>query len=101
MISVLEATQSMLNVSLYIGFVVIGISLFLMMYQIIKGPNNANRAVALDTIAVNLMAIAGLLAIYLVTDKFNDIILMIGILAFLGTLAIAKFYEEGVIIDRD
>lgn len=101
MISVLEATQTLLNVSLHIGFIVVGVSLLLMMYQIIKGPNNANRAVALDTIAVNLMAVAGLLAIYLVTDKLNDIILMIGILAFLGTLAIAKFYEEGVIIDRD
>lgn len=47
------------------------------------------------------MALAGVLAIHLVTTKLNDIILLIGILLFIGTIALAKFLEKGVIIDRD
>lgn len=63
--------------------------------------DNADRAVALDTMGINLMAFAGLTAIHLVTTKLNDVILLIGILLFIGTIAIAKFIEKGVIIDRN
>ncbi|WP_156291142.1 monovalent cation/H+ antiporter complex subunit F [Oceanobacillus salinisoli] len=100
MSEVLELTENILEISIWIGFLAIAISLILLMYQIIVGPHNVERAVALDTIGINLMAIAVLLSIYLVTDKLNDIVLLIGILAFLGTVGIAKYLEEGVIIDR-
>ncbi|WP_068674401.1 monovalent cation/H+ antiporter complex subunit F [Oceanobacillus sp. Castelsardo] len=98
---VLALTDHLVKISVWIGFLVISISVILLMYQTIVGPENVDRAVALDTIAVNLMAVAGLLAIYLVTDKLNDIVLLIGVLAFLGTVGIAKYLEEGVIIDRN
>ena len=98
---VLALTESLVKISVWIGFLVISISVILLMYKTIVGPENVDRAVALDTIAVNLMAVAGLLAIYLVTDKLNDVVLLIGILAFLGTVGIAKYLEEGVIIDRN
>ncbi len=80
--------------------IVISISLLLLLYRAVKGPTNADRAVALDAIGINLMALAGLLAVLLVTTKFNDVILLIGILLFIGTVAIAKFLEKGVIIER-
>ncbi|RKQ37861.1 monovalent cation/H+ antiporter complex subunit F [Oceanobacillus halophilus] len=97
---VLYLTEQILELSVTIGFIAIAVSLILLMYQIIVGPNNVERAVALDTIGINLMAVATLLSIYLVTDKLNDVVLLIGILAFLGTVGIAKYLEEGVIIDR-
>ncbi|WP_420825723.1 Na(+)/H(+) antiporter subunit F1 [Thalassobacillus pellis] len=81
--------------------IVISISLIILMYRAIKGPTNPDRAVALDTIGINLMAIAGLMAILLITTQLNDVILLIGILLFIGTVAIAKFLEKGVIIERD
>ncbi|WP_407701380.1 Na(+)/H(+) antiporter subunit F1 [Virgibacillus senegalensis] len=71
------------------------------MVRAIKGPTNPDRAVALDAIGINLMALVGLIAILLVTTKLNDIVLLIGILLFIGTIALAKFIEKGVIIDRD
>ncbi|WP_085991836.1 monovalent cation/H+ antiporter complex subunit F [Oceanobacillus senegalensis] len=98
---ILEITNNIVEISVTIGFLAIAISLAILMYQIIIGPDNAIRAIALDTIGANLMAVAGLLSIYLVTDKLNDVVLLIGILAFLGTVGIAKYYEEGAIIDRN
>ncbi|TLS39323.1 Na(+)/H(+) antiporter subunit F1 [Pseudalkalibacillus caeni] len=79
---------------------VIAVSTLFLLYRAIKGPSNPDRAVALDTIGVNLMAITGILAIKLKTTFFNDVILLIGILAFIGTVALAKFLEKGVIIER-
>ncbi|MCA0992852.1 Na(+)/H(+) antiporter subunit F1 [Bacillus hwajinpoensis] len=91
---------SLLSTVSTICIVIIAISTLFLLYRAIKGPSNPDRAVALDTIGINLMAIAGILAIKLETEYFNDIILLIGILAFIGTVAIAKFLEKGVIIER-
>ncbi|WP_369405125.1 monovalent cation/H+ antiporter complex subunit F [Piscibacillus salipiscarius] len=74
---------------------------FLLLIRAIIGPSNADRAVAIDTIGVNMMAITALVAIHLVTDKLNDVVLLIGILLYIGTIAVAKFIEKGVVIDRN
>lgn len=79
--------------------IVVAISITILLIQVIKGPTNPDRAVALDALGLNLMAIAGFVAIILVTTKLNDVILLIGILLFIGTLALAKYLEKGVIID--
>ncbi|RCW65288.1 Na(+)/H(+) antiporter subunit F1 [Saliterribacillus persicus] len=79
----------------------ITVSIGLLLYRVIKGPTNPDRAVALDAIGINLMALAGLTAIMLVTTRLNDVVLLIGILLFIGTIALAKYLEKGVIIDRD
>lgn len=99
--SLLIITEKILDVSVIICVIGIAVSLIFLLYRILSGPSNADRAVALDAIGVNLMGLAALLAILLVTSKLNDVVLLIGILLFIGTLAIAKFLEKGVIIDRD
>ncbi|QGH35046.1 Na(+)/H(+) antiporter subunit F1 [Gracilibacillus salitolerans] len=81
--------------------IVITISITLLLYRVVIGPTNPDRAVALDAIGINLMGMAGLVAIMLVTTRLNDVILLIGILLFIGTIALAKYLEKGVIIDRD
>lgn len=91
----------MLAITVWICLIVIAISMILLVYRAVKGPTNPDRAVALDTIGVNLVAMVALLAIQLETTEFNDIILLIGILAFIGTVALAKFLEKGVIIERN
>lgn len=84
-----------------ICLIVTAISIIILLYRAIKGPSNPDRAVALDAIGINLIAMTGILAIHLDTIEFNDIILLIGILTFIGTIALAKFIEKGVVIDRD
>lgn len=101
MTSFLELTEKILEITVLIGLAAISIALILLLYRIIAGPTQADRAIALDAMGIDLMGIAVLMSILLVTDKLNDVVLLIGILAFLGTLAIAKYLEKGVIIDRD
>ena len=95
---ILLMTEHILDWVVMICFIGISISLTLLVYRILVGPTNADRAVALDAIGINLMAVA---AFTLVTTQLNDAILLIAILSFLGTVAIAKYLEKGVIIDRD
>ncbi|MCA1021465.1 Na(+)/H(+) antiporter subunit F1 [Halobacillus litoralis] len=99
--AVLDTTQRLIETSAIIAIVAVAASVILLLYRAILGPTNPDRAVALDTIGINLMALAGLIAVLLVTTKFNDVVLLIGILLFIGTVALAKFLEKGVIIERD
>lgn len=96
-----NTTETLLGITILISFIGISASLVLLMYRIIRGPSNADRAVALDAFGINLMGVAALLSILLLTSNLNDVVLLIAILSFLGTLAIAKYLEKGVIIDRN
>jgi multicomponent Na+:H+ antiporter subunit F len=96
-----EIALVILHWSIVISLVTVSISILLLLYRTIKGPTNPDRAIALDSIGINLIALAALVAIQLQTTFFNEVILLIGILAFIGTVAIAKFIEKGVIIDYD
>lgn len=97
----LELTERIVHISTIICVTTIAISVFLLLFRILIGPTNPDRAVALDALGINIMSIAALMSIILVTTKLNDVILLIGSLLFIGTLAIAKYIEKGVIIDRD
>jgi multicomponent Na+:H+ antiporter subunit F len=72
-----------------------------LIYRVVKGPTTPDRVVALDAIGINLIAIIALVSIILKTNAFLDIILLIGILAFIGTVAFSKYLEKGVIIEHD
>ncbi|UOQ47360.1 Na(+)/H(+) antiporter subunit F1 [Gracilibacillus caseinilyticus] len=93
--------NELINTIAIVCMIVVTISIALLLYRVIKGPTNPDRAVALDAIGINLMGMAGLSAILLVTTRLNDVILLIGILLFVGTVGLAKYLEKGVIIDRD
>jgi multicomponent Na+:H+ antiporter subunit F len=90
----------MIDVALNIGLVALSVSMVACLYRALRGPSLPDRVVALDTMGINSIGIAALLSIKLDTYAFVDIILLIGILAFVGTVAISKFLEKGVIIDR-
>ncbi|HLR61091.1 MAG TPA: Na(+)/H(+) antiporter subunit F1 [Lentibacillus sp.] len=98
--NLLSATEAIVQISTIICLVAISVSLILLLYRIINGPTNADRAVALDSVGMNMMGLTALMAVLLPSTKLNDVILLIGILLFIGTLAIAKYLEKGVIIDR-
>lgn len=91
----------MLDIVIRISLLCISLSMLAMIYRVIKGPSIADRVVALDAIGINLVAMIALVSILLKTKAFLDIILLIGILAFIGTVAFSKYLEKGVIIEHD
>jgi len=101
MIEVLHIVERALTITTLISLIGIAITLVLLIYRVIVGPSNPDRAAALDVIGICLMATVALSSILLVTTQLNDVILFIAILSFIGTLALSKYIEMGVIIDRD
>ncbi|AIW31069.1 MULTISPECIES: Na(+)/H(+) antiporter subunit F1 [Bacillus] len=80
---------------------IMAVSTLLYVIRVIKGPTISDRVVALDGIGINLIAMTALVSILLNTSAFLDIILLLGILSFIGTIAFAKFLEKGEIIEND
>nr|MDH3074671.1 Na(+)/H(+) antiporter subunit F1 [Bacillus velezensis] len=80
---------------------IMAVSTLLYVIRVIKGPTVPDQVVALDGIGINLIAMTALVSILLNTSAFLDIILLLGILSFIGTIAFAKFLEKGEIIEND
>ena len=85
---------------LLIALVLFMIAIGLLLYRVIVGPTLPDRAIALDTIGVNLISAIAIVSIVLNTKAFLEAILILGILAFIGTIAFSKYIERGDIIER-
>jgi multicomponent Na+:H+ antiporter subunit F len=80
---------------------IVAISTLLFVYRLVKGPTTPDRVIALDAIGINLIAITAILSIAIDSNAFVEIILLIGIVAFIGTVAFSKWLEKGEIIEND
>jgi multicomponent Na+:H+ antiporter subunit F len=79
----------------------ISLSMLAFIYRLIKGPSIPDKVVALDAIGVALISMIGVISIIADTSFFLEIVLLLAILSFIGTVAFSKFLEKGEIIQRD
>jgi multicomponent Na+:H+ antiporter subunit F len=68
-------------------------------YRVIRGPTTPDRVVALDTIGTNVVAIAVLVALSTGEAVFIDVSLVLAIIGFISTVAVARYVTEGDIIE--
>lgn len=85
---------------LIIALCLLMLALLANLYRLIKGPSSADRVQSLDSIGINLIASTAVFSVLLHSHAFFDLILLIGILSFIGTIAFAKFIERGAVIER-
>ncbi|NEU30088.1 Na(+)/H(+) antiporter subunit F1 [bacterium LRH843] len=90
----------MFEAVLYISLFILTISMFACLYRVIKGPTMPDRVMALDLLGVNLIASIAIISILVRHTAFVDAMLLLGILSFIGTVALSRFIERGVIIVR-
>lgn len=91
----------MFKTFLIFSIFILSVSIIITMYRVIKGPSIQDRIVAMDSIGTYLLAIMAILSILLRTYAFFDVILLFGILSFIGTIAFSKFIERGAIVEYD
>ena len=80
------------------ALIIVVLSMLAMLIRVILGPSLADRVVALDAIGLQLMAVIALFSILLNIKYMLVVILMVGILAFLGPAVFSKFMDEGKVI---
>ena len=84
-----------------IGFaqVALALAMILAALRIIRGPRAQDRALGLDTLYVNTMLLFLTLGIRTGTVFFFEAALVIAMLGFVATLALAKFLMRGEVIE--
>jgi multicomponent Na+:H+ antiporter subunit F len=75
---------------------IIGIAIFLCFLRILKGPTVLDRAVALDTLSTITVALLVLLGYVFKRYIYLDVSFVYAVLAFVGSVAIARFLEKGI-----
>ena len=89
----------MMNLALNIAFALVGAAFVLSFLRLLKGPDATDRILALDTLYINAIAILVLLGIHLASPLYFEAALLIALLGFVGTVALAKFLLRGDIIE--
>jgi multisubunit Na+/H+ antiporter MnhF subunit len=71
------------------------ISLSMTAARLLIGPSIPDRAMAFDLVMIHVVAIIALYAITVDQDLLVDAVLIVAVLGFLGTVALARFIEKG------
>ncbi len=77
-----------------ITLVLLTLAILLAFVRLVIGPDPADRIVALDLISVLVVAYLGAFAIYTGEKAFLDVAIAYALIAFLGTVALARFRER-------
>lgn len=69
-------------------------AILLAMYRLLRGPSLADRVVALDLIAILMVGVIVIHAISSSQPVFLRAAIVVGLVAYLGTVAFAYFIEK-------
>jgi len=75
------------------------LAMLLALWRVLRGPKAPDRILALDTLYVNGMAFLVLLGIRQGSTLYFEAALVIAMLGFVGTVALAKFIVGSDIIE--
>ena len=84
-----------LALTISLALVLFGVGLAFI--RLALGPTMPDRVVALDQMTVSIVAFCGLAAIWSGDAAFLDVALVLALVGFLATVALARFAERAVI----
>ncbi|HTN49681.1 MAG TPA: K+/H+ antiporter subunit F [Burkholderiaceae bacterium] len=76
-----------------------GVALLFASWRLLRGPTVADRILALDTLYVNSIALLILIGIGLDTALYFEAALVIAMIGFIGTVAMARYLLSGNIFE--
>ncbi|MCY6412923.1 MULTISPECIES: monovalent cation/H+ antiporter subunit F [Acinetobacter] len=91
--------MTILPYALGIGLIAITISMFLCLIRLIIGPSVIDRLLALDTLFLNATCLVVVLGIYWVSSNMFEGALLVAMLGFVSTAALARYFTTGHVID--
>lgn len=92
-------TEAILFWSLSAAQVMLGIAMLATFWRMAIGPRAQDRIMALDALYVVAMLLLVTFGIRADTAVYFEVALLIGLLGFVGTVAMAKFLMRGEVIE--
>lgn len=82
-----------------VALAMLALAMLMCLFRLMRGPATADRIIALDTLYINALAGLMVAGVRLAEPSFFDAAVVIGMLGFVGTVALAKFLLRGDIIE--
>lgn len=90
-----------LALAIDVSFALVTLAIALGFYRIAWGPSLADRVVSLDMMTISVMAFCGLYAIFSDSTAFIDVAIVVALIGFLATVALARFAERQEALDLE
>jgi multicomponent K+:H+ antiporter subunit F len=88
-----------MNAALIAAQVLVALAMAFALYRLLRGPRAQDRVLALDTLYVDAMLLILIFGIRYATTLYFEAALVIAMLGFVSTVALAKFLLRGEIIE--
>ena len=82
-----------------LAILMLGVAMLLAGWRLWRGPDVLDRVLALDTLYIDALALLVVLGVRLDDAVYFEAALVIGLLGFVGTVAMARYLIRGDIID--
>jgi multicomponent K+:H+ antiporter subunit F len=90
---------TLMDIALIVAFVTLALGQILSMVRLVLGPTPGDRILALDTMVVNALGLVVVLGIHQGLQIYFEVSLLIAMLGFVSTVALARFILRGDIIE--
>jgi len=88
--------MDLLAISIDVSFVLVMLGVAFAFVRLLKGPSLPDRIVALDMMTVLIVSFCGLYAMLSDDTAFVDVAIVLALVGFLATVALARFVERRV-----
>ena len=78
---------------------VLAVAMALAGWRLLRGPTLPDRVLALDALYVDALALLVVLGLWLGSGVYFELLLLIGLLGFIGTVALAKMLMRGDLVE--
>jgi multicomponent K+:H+ antiporter subunit F len=95
----MTSAAALMDIALIVSFIALALGQILSMVRLVLGPTPADRILALDTMVVNALGLVVVLGIQQGTQIYFEVALLIAMLGFVSTVALARFILRGDIIE--
>ncbi|MEN9544347.1 MAG: Na(+)/H(+) antiporter subunit [Pseudomonadota bacterium] len=84
-----------------LGFAMVCVTLALLLggWRLLRGPDAADRVLALDTLYINVVALVILLGLRLRSELLFEAALIVAMLGFVSTVALARYLSRGTAVE--
>lgn len=90
-----------METALVIGNIAVFLTIVLGLFRMMRGPTIVDRILAFDTTAISLIALVVLMSIRWNTAVYLELVLIISLLGFVGTVALVFYLQRTHAAERD
>ena len=91
--------SGLFDIALIIALITLAVGQILSMDRLVLGPTKADRILALDTMVINALGLIVVIGIHQGIKVYFEVALLVAMLGFVSTVALARFILRGDIIE--